>query len=157
MSPAIRAISIVLFACLLSADNVCGLSAGQRSGLTYEQFMQLSVDKRRERFASLTADDRAALKQEHARRWLEANRDSLTQPQVELVMEGISFLSANRYRNPTDGDARKREDELQRRLTCELGRTRMTAAFTFLEPPRRRSWVDSTDEWLAWFPNCVFR
>lgn len=157
MSPTVRAIWIVLFACSLSIDSVSALGARQQSGLTYEQFMQLSVDKRRDRFASLTADDQAALKQTHAKRWLEANRDSLTQPQIELVIEAISFLSANRYRNPRDSEARKDEDELQRRLTCGLGRARMTAAFTFLEPPRQRRWIDSADEWLAWFPDCVLR
>lgn len=157
MSPTVRAIWIVLFACSLSIDSVSALGARQQSGLTYAQFMQLSVEKRRDRFASLTADDQATLKQTHAKRWLEADRDSLTQPQIELVIEAISFLSANRYRNPRDSEARKHEDELQRRLTCELGRERVTAAFTFLDPPRQRSWIDSADEWLAWFPDCVLR
>jgi hypothetical protein len=155
MSSTVRAIWIVLFACSLSIGSVSAWGERQQSGLTYEQFMQLSVEKRRDRFASLTADDRAALKQTHARRWLEANRASLTQPQIELVMDAISFLSASRYRNPKDGEARKHEDELQRRLTCALGRARVTAAFTFLEPTSQRSWIDSADEWLAWFPDCV--
>jgi hypothetical protein len=127
----------------------------QQSGLTYEQFMQLGVEKRLERFKSLSAEDRAAFKQTHARRWLEANRSSLNQRQIELVNDAISFLlSADRYSNPPDGAARKHQDELLRRLSCELGRNKVTAAFTFLDPPRW-SWIDSADEWLAWFPDCV--
>ncbi len=157
MSPTVRAICIVLFACSLSTGSVSALGAMQQSGLTYEQFMQLRVEERRDRFASLTADKQAALKQTHAQRWLEANRASVTQPQIQLVLEAISFLSADGYRKPRDSEARKHEDELQRRLTCELGRARVTAAFTFLDPPRQRSWIDSADEWLAWFPDCVVR
>jgi hypothetical protein len=131
------------------------LGAARQSGLAYEEFIQLSVDQRRERLASLPAENQAALKRTHAQRWLEANRASLTQAQIELVLEGISFLSADRYRTPQDGEARKHEDEVQRRLTCALGRARVTAAFTFLDPPRQWSWIDSVDEWLAWFPDCV--
>ena len=157
MSPTVRAICIVLLACSLSTGTVCALDATQQASLTYEQFMQLSVERRRDRFATLSADTQAALKQTHAQRWLAGNRGSLTQSQIELFIEAISFLSADRYRNPRDGEARKHEDELQRRLTCELGRARVTAAFTFLEPARQRSWIDSADEWLAWFPDCALR
>jgi hypothetical protein len=156
MSPTVRAICIVLFACSLSTGTVSALGATQQAGLTYEQFIQLSVEQRRDRFAALSADNQAALKQTHAQRWLEGNRGSLTQSQIELVIEAILFLSADRYRNPRDGE-RKHEDELQRRLTCELGRARVTAAFTFLEPTRQRSWIDWADEWLAWFPDCALR
>lgn len=155
MSPTARAIWIVLFAFSLSTSGVGASGAVRQSGLAYEEFMQLSVDQRRAHLASLPAEDQAALKQTHAQRWLEANRASLTQPQVELVLEGISFLSADRYRKPRDGEARKHEDEVQRRLTCALGRARVMAAFTFLDPPRQRSWIDLAHEWLAWFPDCV--
>ena len=156
-SPTVRAICMVLLACSLSTGSASASGAMQQSGLTYEQFIQLSVEKRGDRFASLTAEDQAVLKQTHAQRWLEVNRASLSQPQIELVMEAISFLSADRYRRPRESEARKHEEELQRRLTCELGRARVTAAFTFLDPPRQRSWIDSADEWLAWFPDCVLR
>jgi hypothetical protein len=156
MSPTTKAISSVLFACSLWHTSAGELSATQPSSLAYEQFIQLSVGERRARFASLSADNQAALKRTHAERWLEANRASLTQPQIDLVLEAISFLSEDRYSNPRDVEARKREDDLQRRLTCQLGRARVTAAFTFLEPPRQRSWIDSADEWLAWFPDCLF-
>ena len=90
--------------------------------------------------------------QAHAERWLEQNRASLSQRQIELVIEAIAFLSADRQ---TD-QARKYGDELKRRLTCELGRAKVTAAFTFLQPPRE-SLKNSVDEWLAWFPDCVLR
>jgi hypothetical protein len=154
MSPTARAICTVLFTCFV-ATSVSGLAAMQDSSLTYEQFMQLNVEKRLDRFRSMTAEDQARLKQTHAQRWLEVNRNSLSQRQIDLVNETISFVSADRYRNPRDGEARKHEDELQRRLTCELGRANVTAAFTFLDPPQQRSWIDSADEWLAWFPDCV--
>jgi hypothetical protein len=100
-----------------------------------------------------TAEDKV-LKQMRAQHWLEVNRDSLSQRQIELVIEAISFLSADRHREDPQG--RKYGDELKRRLTCELGRAKVTAAFTFRDPPRQ-SWVNSADEWLAWFPDCVLR
>lgn len=101
----------------------------------------------------MAAQDQAISKQMHAQRWLEENNASLSQQQIDLVIEAISFLSADGNRQ--DSEAIKYADELQRRLTCELGRARVTAAFTLLDP--RQSWIDSVDEWLAWFPDCVLR
>ena len=126
MLPTVQLICAVLFACVLLLSNVRE-TAGQQAGL-------------------------ANLKQAHAQRWLEENRASLSQRQIDLVIEAIAFLSADRNRH--DREARKYGDELKRRLTCELGRARVTAAFTFLDPPRQ-SWSTSVDEWLAWFPDCV--
>jgi hypothetical protein len=125
----VRLMCSVLFACVLSTGGVGVLAAAEQQTIS---------------------------KQAHVQRWLEANRGSLSQRQIELVMEAIAFLSADRSRHPQDGQARKYADELKRRLTCELGRARVTAAFTFLDPPRQ-SWINSAEEWLAWFPDCVLR
>lgn len=124
MSPIVRLFCAVLFACVLSSGSV----------------------------SATAAEEQPVSKQAHAERWLEENRASLSQRQIELVIEAIAFLSADRQ-NSQD---RKYADDLQRRLTCELGRAKVTAAFTFLDPPRQ-SWKNSVDEWLAWFPDCVLR
>jgi hypothetical protein len=133
MTPNIRLMCTVLFAGLLATTSVSVTAAGQS-----------------------TAEEKAISKQMHAQRWLEVNRASLSQRQIDLVIEAISFVSADRRRNPQDIQARKYGDDLKRRLTCELGRAKVTAAFTFLDPPRQ-SVTDSADEWLAWFPDCLLR
>ena len=145
MPPIARATCRVLFAGLLSTGSVNAFAALQQPAFTYEQFMQLSAEQRRDRLASLPAEDQAVLKRTHARRWLDANRDSLSQAQIDLVTEAMSLLSGDRDRRVPG--------ELQRRLTCQLGRARVTAAFTFLDVPKQRSWIDAADEWLAWFPD----
>lgn len=128
MSPIVRLMCSALAACFLSICSVAAIAAAQQS------------------------QDKAVLQQAHAERWLEVNRASLSQRQLELVIEAISFLSADRQ----NSQARKYGDELKRRLTCELGRAKVTAAFTFLDPPRQ-SWINSASEWLAWFPDCFLR
>ena len=167
MSPRATAICIALFAWSLSSGSLGALDAMQQSDLTYERFMQLSVKERFNRFTLLSPDEQAALKQMHAQRWLEANRASLSQRQIELVVEAMSLFSADRFRaaqsiprqlpygKPWDSQATEREDELLRRLECELGKDAVTAAFTFLEVPRQRSWIDLGHEWVAWFRNCA--
>jgi hypothetical protein len=68
--------------------------------------MQLTVEKRRDRFASITVGDQAALKQTHAQRWLEANRASLTQPQTELIIEAdCTFRRVAAKNKPTNQQA----------------------------------------------------
>ena len=156
MSPIVRLICKILVVSLLSTGSVTAIASLQQPGMTYEQFMHLSVGNRRDRFAAMTAEQKANLKQTHAQRWLDGHRASLNQRQIDLMIEAISFLSPDRYRNPPQNDDRKREAELQRKLTCELGRARVTTAFTFLDPPRK-SLSNSVDEWLAWFPDCVLR
>ena len=158
MSPRVRVVLVVLLVfSVSSAGSSASAALQQQASLPYEQFMLLSVEERLARIKLLSPEDQAALRRTHAQRWLEANRSSLTRSQLELVLEGISFVSADRYRQPVDTEARKRADELERRLTCGLGRANVTAAFTFLESPRWRSWVDVVDEWLAWFPDCALR
>lgn len=175
MSPRVRVVLVVLLVfSVSSAGSSAAAALQQQASLSYEQFMRLSVEERLARFKLLPREDQASLRQTHAQRWLEANRSSLTRSQIELVLEAISFSAGYRQplaipaqmgrvlegpptRQPVDSEARKRADELERRLTCELGRANVTAAFTFLESPRRRSWIDVVDEWLAWFPDCALR
>jgi hypothetical protein len=115
----------------------------------------------------VSADEQAALKQTHAQRWLEANRSSLSQSQIDLVVAAMSLFSAERFSaaqavsghaldgKPRVSQASKRE--FLRHLECELGRDAMMGAFTFLDVPRQRSWIDAGHEWVAWIRNCAWR
>jgi hypothetical protein len=156
MSPTVRLICKVLVVSFLSTSSVSAIAALEQPGMTYEQFMQLSAPNRNARFASLSAAEQAVLKRTHAERWLDAHRGSLSPRQIELVLETIAFVSSDRSRSPQKSDDSTYADELQRRLTCELGRARVTAAFTFLDPVRW-SLSSSADEWLARFPDCLPR
>ena len=108
--------------------------------------------------AASTAEQSTPLvaKVEHAQRWLDANRGRLSPRQIALVEETIAFLSSADSRPPQSPDVIRYADDLQHRLTCQLGRSNVMAAFTFLDPPKWNL-VDAADEWLEWISNCAFR
>jgi len=119
----------------------------------YGAFMTLSSRQRLDRFGTMTPENKAAIMQTHAQRWLELNRARLTSGQTALVQEAISFLTPALYRNPQEPEQVKKEEELKSRLNCRLRRSDVMEAFGAVRPPiPNSSWFD--DLWV-WFEDCV--
>jgi hypothetical protein len=126
------------------------------------EFLGLSAEAQRPRFAGLTAENRSFLVRTHAERWLRAHRDELSASQIQVVEEAIAFFTPELYANPGATASAEQEASLKQRLACSLGRDRTGQAFT-LTPPDSPSApapepgvIDrAIDRVLAWFSDCV--
>ncbi|MBI2219607.1 MAG: hypothetical protein HYU53_00165 [Acidobacteria bacterium] len=124
----------------------------------YEQFMSLTAEQRREAFARLPADQKAALKRTHAQRWLETHRAELSAGQVAAVEQAIDFVTPELYDGPQTEERRRREQEIRKRLECSIGRDRAAAAFVLMPEipqPTPEGLGRVVDQWLGWFVDCV--
>ena len=121
--------------------------------ITYDAFMKLDSRQRLDQFGTMTPENKAAIMQTHARRWLDMNRGRLSLGQIALVQEAIAFLTPALYRNPQEPEQVTREDALKSRLKCRLRRSDVIEAFGAVRPTApNSSWFD--DLW-AWFEDCV--
>jgi hypothetical protein len=121
--------------------------------VSYESFMLLGAQVRRERFGAMSPEDKSLIMGTHARIWLESNRARLSTSQVALVQDAIEFLSPELYRNPTDPRFDKRAREIEKRFRCALPRSDVLELFGAVRSPvPRASWLD--DIWV-WLEDCV--
>lgn len=137
------------------------LSASQSPALvnpTYEEFLALDTDARRQRLGRMSPEAVAALKRTHAERWFAAHVSRLSDAQVSVFNEALAFISVELYVRPADVAARKQEEELTQKLTCVLGVENTRQAFVLhlpQESPVRPGWRSTVDAWLSWFFDCV--
>lgn len=151
--------ALLTVACLVVlavVPNVAAaLAPARQSPTTYAAFMQLPHEERQASFAALSPTEKASLKREHARRWLEANRDRLSTRQTATVEQAIVWLTPSLYAEAPSPSDRVQEGEVQRSLECAIGRDGVTAAFTFLPTPEKQSWSAWADEWAFWLKTCL--
>jgi hypothetical protein len=81
----------MLPAVVILSTGICVDVAAQEPRITYEQFVRLSPDEQRSRFAALSVDTQAALKHRHAQRWLDNNRHTLTASQIALGISRCTY------------------------------------------------------------------
>lgn len=125
---------------------------------SYDEFIALNSDARRERLGQMRPETIAALKRTHAERWFAAHGSRLSSAQVAVFVEALEFITVDRYADPDDAGARKREVVLTHKLTCVLGTENTRQAFVLHLPPEsaeRPGWRSTVDAWLSWFFDCV--
>ena len=145
-----------------SADRRLSAQSGTPD-VSYEEFVKLSPDARRDQFARLTAEQKAHIKRTHAERWLAANRDRLSAEQIAVTTEAIAFVTPEIYLQPNDPEVAKQEEVVKQKLTCALGRAyaRDALCLTCHVLPRReseiggaRSMHGSPGSWNAFWADC---
>jgi hypothetical protein len=128
--------------------------------ITYDDFVKLSSEARREKFQRLTAEHKALMKRTHAERWLTTNRATLSDAQIAVANDAIAFVTPQIYLRPNDPGILKQEERIKQRLTCILGHDNTRQAFVLDVPPTQSTgstWQSMFDEWLSWFSECVGR
>lgn len=125
---------------------------------TYEQFIALDADARRQQLDRMSAEVVTMLRRTHAERWFAAHGSRLSDAQVSVFNEVLAFISGDLYSRPANAAARKREEELTHKLTCVLGVDNTRQAFVLHMPheePRRPGLRQTVDAWVSWFFDCV--
>ena len=88
--------------------------APEQPTVNYDQFMPQPLERRRQIFNGISAENRALLIQAHIKRWLAAHRSRLNSEQVAVVEESIGFISPEKYREGRDMEKIHREAEALR-------------------------------------------
>lgn len=83
----------------------------EQPAIGYDQFMPQPFEERLRIFREVSAENRALLMKTHIERWLAANRPRLTDEQVAVVEEFISFISPELYRAEPEEEKTIREVE----------------------------------------------
>ena len=125
---------------------------------TYEEFIALDTNARRERLSRMSPDAVAALRRTHAERWFAVHGGRLSDAQVSVFNEALTFISGDLDGRRADAAATRRQDELTHKLTCVLGVENTTQAFVLhvpQEPPARPGLRNTVDAWVSWFFDCV--
>ncbi len=127
--------------------------ASQKS-LPYDEFIRMGEQARAAAFDAATPEQKAMLKRTHAERWLAKHQKELSKKQVQVMQSAITFITPDLYRPPSTEQEAQAEARIKHDLECQLGRLRVTEAFTFFSPDT--STYAKIDEWFAWFSNCSF-
>jgi hypothetical protein len=128
--------------------------------ITYDDFVKLAPDARREKFQRLTAEHKALVKRTHAERWLTTNRARLSDAQIAVANDAIEFVTPQIYLRPNDPEMLEQEHRIKQRLTCILGYDNTRQAFVLDASPTQKegsTWRGMVDGWLSWFSECVVR
>ena len=124
----------------------------------YDDFIKLNVDQRRDRFAAISAENKAMIVQTHAQRWLRNNRGRLTTSEVGVFEEIIAFITSDLYRERADDTLDKREQELRTTMRCRVSPDDVREATNVLRaerasPSQRATWtyLNQARCWIDWF------
>jgi len=91
--------------------------------------MKLDSRQRIQRFQAMSPEDKAAVVQTHAQRWLEKNRGRLSTSQIALVQEAIDLVTPALYRDPNAPEQVQKYKELSAKLTCQMRVSDVREAF----------------------------
>jgi hypothetical protein len=154
---------------LLASVAVCGflsMASAQQparlagSEITYNDFVKLAPEARREQFQRFTPEHKALIKRSHAERWLTTNRARLSDAQIAVASDAIEFVTPQIYLRPNDPDILKQEQRIKQRLTCILGYDNTRQAFVIdaaSTQPEGSTSRSMFDRWLSWFSECIAR
>lgn len=140
------------------ASGLSSIPLRAQSPTTYEEFIALDTDARRQQLSRMSAEAVTMLRRTHAERWFAAHGSRLSDAQVSVFNEVLTFISDDLYSRPANAAARKREEELTHKLTCVLGVDNTRQAFVLHMPqeePGRRGLRQTVDAWVSWFFDCV--
>jgi len=120
--------------------------------ISYAEFVTLDYAARRQRFAEVNAETKAAIMRSHIADWLGKNRSRLSAGQLEVVQDAVAFVTPALYESPTDPDVEARTKALEVRLACKLRRSDIMTAFRPSDPPRAATWLE---DFSSWFSGCL--
>lgn len=140
------------------ASGLSSIPLRAQSPTTYEEFIALDADARRQQLGRMNPEAVAALRRTHAERWFAAHSSRLSEAQVSVFNEALAFISGDLYGRRADAATTKRQAELTHKLTCVLGVDNTRQAFVLHMPqeePGRRGLRQTVDAWVSWFFDCV--
>ncbi len=139
-----------------------GMHAQTRQAIIeYDEFMQLSVQQRKEQFRGLSGDSKAFLVRTHAQRWVAANKARLSASELAAFQEAIAFVTPRIYEAPTDPEVLKRESEVKVSMRCRVNTADAVAAFNVFDslstPAEKSRWsyLSQAKCWIGWFADSV--
>lgn len=127
------------------------------SSISFDDFMRLDAQNRRERFSQLDATDKAMLVRTHAERWLAKNRGRLGASEQAFIEEAITLVTPEIFNPPVDPKTAHRQDELTDRYRCRVNPADVSAAFDVLgirgKPAKNQHWtyLSQAKCWIIWF------
>jgi hypothetical protein len=145
-------LSVLVGICAVNIDGHVSGAQAPNTAITYDDFMRLDARQRRERFQTMTPENKSMVVRMHAQRWLEENHDRLSADQIALMNAAIEFVSPALYGNPNDPEQLEKEEALRARLRCRMRTWDVMNAFGVLrspEPVRNLSWFDHLWDWFA--------
>lgn len=119
-----RDAGVVAFIVLIAAGTAAsargqGVAAEPAAVRSYDAFMSLSVEQKRQRFDAMSAEDKAVIVRTHAAQWLQRHRAGLSTSEVDVFEAIIAFIDPELYQRPsaaTDG----REEALLAKMRCRV-------------------------------------
>ena len=129
----------------LLAVAACALALSTSSDaqvtVSYDEYGPMEDQEKIAVFNEVSAENRALLVRTQAERWLAANRDRLSDEQVEAVEGAIAFIEPALY-DEEDAEAdQAASEEVMGRLTAVLPFEDMMQAFT-----RRGAYIPPSDD-----------
>ena len=122
----------------------------------YDDFMKISVDQRRGRFASLTAANKSLIVRTHGERWLADNRGRLTIGEIAVFQDMVNFVTPERYAKRAEAGIDKEEQALRDRMRCRVSTVDVVQAFNVFgntsQPPSKPRWtyLNQATCWIEW-------
>ena len=125
------------------------------SVISYDDFMKISPDARRPRFASLNPENKALIVRTHAERWLAASRQRLSKSELAEFQEMITFVTPDRYAKRAEAGIDKTEQALREKIRCRVNTADVREAFNVFgaaKPSAEPSWtyLDQAKCWVQW-------
>ena len=126
----------VAFILVLAVGNVVGMCANhsvaseQVKTIDYDTFGKLDLQGRHKVLNEISPENMAEIMKTHVKRWLEKNRNHLSQEQISVLEESITSITADSYRFPRSNEAMKRAKELAAKAAAVFSQEEMVQALT---------------------------
>ena len=100
------------------------------NAVTYDAYMQLDMPGRIRTFNQVSPENCADIVRTHIQRWLDANRSRLTEEQIAVMEENISFITTDKYALPKTDENMARLKQLEAKAAALFTREEMFQALT---------------------------
>lgn len=128
--------------------------------VNYDEFMQLSVKQRQERFRQIGAENQAGVVRTHAERWFAKNFARLQPHEVPVFQEAIAFITPQLYEQPLNPKVMKAARDVKG-VGCRVSPIDVRTAFDVFgqsaptRPPVRWSYLGHAQCWFPWFAESI--
>jgi hypothetical protein len=151
------AFRIVAVTLLLCGSDVHAQEVSIPRELTYEEFMALPAEHRRQSFShAMSAENKASIVNTHAGRWLKRNSARLSSTERAIFQEMIDFIMPELYRTPASPQITKEEQALRSKMRCRVDPNDVVQAFGIFRAAGDRpvaprwTYLTRTRCWLEW-------
>ncbi len=152
-----RAAAVVVVIALVSEPTRAEprTQASGSSFISYDDFMKLSPDARRPRFASLNPENKSLIVRTNAERWLARNRARLTKTEIAVFQEMIKAVTPDRYAKRHQAGIDKAEQALRDTMRCRVSPADVREAFNVFDTATssvrpRWTYLDQAKCWVEW-------